>query len=331
MGRPAPGRPLRVAYLGNADWSVPPLEALHRSAHTIELVLTRDPRPAGRGHRLRRTPVAEEAARLGLPLLETPTAARGEGFDRLGAAAPDVLVGVAYGEILPRAVLHLPTLLPVNVHFSLLPRWRGAAPVQRAILAGDAETGVATMRMTAGLDEGPVLLERRVRIGVDEDAGALGARLAVAGGELLVETLDRVAEGKIEEHPQDRDGVTVARRPTPAERLIEWASPAEAIARQVRAFSPEPGATAPFRGQPLKVLRARAVVAVGWPGAEGATGPAGPADPGTPVATGSGGLAVATSDGWIELLEVAPAGRPRMSGAAFARGHRPTHDDFVPA
>ena len=322
MGGSAPGRPLRVAYLGNADWSVPPLQAVHASAHRIDLVLTRNARPAGRGHRLRRTAVAEAAERLGLPLLETPTAARGEGLDRLAAATPDVLVVVAYGEILPQVVLDVPSLVPLHVHFSLLPRWRGAAPVQRAILAGDEETGVATMRMTAGLDEGPVLLERRVAIGDDEDAGTLGARLAAVGGDLLVQTLDGIAAGAIVEHPQDPGGVTIARRPAPGERRIEWTSPAETIARQVRAFAPDPGATAAFRGEPLKVLRARVASELSAVAA---------AEPGTPVATAGGDLAVATSDGWIELLEVAPAGRARMSGAAFARGHRPARDDFVPA
>jgi methionyl-tRNA formyltransferase len=311
---------LRVAYLGNANWSVAPLEAVRRSDHTVGLVLTRDARPAGRGHRLRRTPVAEAAERLGLPLLETPTAARGAGFDQLVAAAPDVLAVVAYGEILPQTVLDVPSLLPVNVHFSLLPRWRGAAPVQRAILAGDAETGVSTMRMTAGLDEGPVLLERRVTVAEDEDAGGLGARLAAVGGALLVETLDRIAAGTIEEHPQDPDRVTIARRPAASERRIEWTSPANVVARQVRAFAPEPGATTSFRGKPLKVLRARVRSDL-----------ASAAGPGTPIATADGGVAVATSDGWVQLLEVAPAGRPRMSGAAFARGHRPAFGDFSQA
>jgi methionyl-tRNA formyltransferase len=312
---------LRVAYLGNADWSVPPLEAVHRSDHTVVLVLTRDPRPAGRGHRLRRTPVAEAADRLDLPLIETPTAARGEGFERLAAAAPDVLAVVAYGEILPQTVLDVPSLIPVNVHFSLLPRWRGAAPVQRAILAGDMETGVTTMRMTAGLDEGPVLLECRVSIADDEDAGTLGTRLAAVGGGALVDTLDQIAAGRIEERPQGPDDVTIARSLRPAERRIEWTSPAELIARQVRAFGPAPGATALFRGEPLKVLRARVATGVGGAG--------GHEEPGTPIATAGGGLAVAAADGWVELLDVAPAGRPRMSGAAFARGHRPVQGDFV--
>ena len=322
MGPPTPGRPLRIAYLGNAAWSVPPLEALLGSTHAVELVVTRHARPAGRGHRLRRTAVAEAAETHGLALLETPTAARGEGFDRLAASVPDVMIVVAYGEILPQAVLDIPSRMPVNVHFSLLPRWRGAAPVQRAILAGDAETGVTIMRMTAGLDEGPVLADRSLRIGDDEDAGTLGARLAEAGGELLVETLDRIAAGEIREREQDPGGVTIARRPSPDERRISWTAPAEAIALRVRAFAPEPGATVSFRGEPLKVIRARVASELGDTGT---------VQPGTPTDTAGGGVAVAARDGWVELLEVAPAGRARMSGAAFARGRRPSRDDFVPA
>jgi methionyl-tRNA formyltransferase len=309
---------LRVAYLGNADWSVPPLEALHASRHPIALVLTRDARPAGRGHRLRRTPVAEAAERLGVPLVETPKASRGEGLERLADSMPDVIAVVAFGEILPDGVLAMPALMPVNLHFSLLPRWRGAAPVERAILAGDTSTGVTTMRMTAGLDEGPILLRREAAIGAEESAGELGARLAIAGAALLVETLDLLAAGRLDEHPQDPAGATYAHRLAPSDRRIDWRSPAGEIVRRVRAFAPAPGATATFRGEPLKVIRARVDPA-------SPTRPA--AIPGV-IETVGESLSVATGDGWIELIEVAPAGRPRMSGAAFVRGHRPERHDF---
>ncbi len=306
----APRSPLRVVFLGNAPWSVPSLRSLRQSGHNVVLVATRDARPAGRGHRLRRTQVAEAAEELGIPLLEAPTVTGADEFGRLGESEPDVLAVVAYGEILPQAVLDLPRLVPVNVHFSLLPRWRGAAPVQRAILAGDRETGVTTMRMTAGLDEGPVLLRRSVAMRGDEDAGSLGARLADVGADLLVETLDALASGSVVEEPQAADAVTYAPRLRPDERTIDWTREADEIARQVRAWAPGPGATTTFRGRPLKVLRARV-----RPGSDGEAP--------------KNRLFVPTGRGLLEILEVAPAGRSRMDGTEFVRGFRPSSDEFA--
>src|SRR5712691_5622307 len=305
-----------VAFLGNAPWAVPSLEALAESSHEVSLVGTRTPRPAGRGNRVVPTPVAEAAQRLGLPLLETETVKAGPGFEALSAVAPDVLAVVAYGEILPPAVLDLPATAPVNLHFSLLPELRGAAPVQRAILEGMAVTGVTTIRMDPGMDTGPILLRAEEAIDSRDDAGSLGARLALLGAHVLVDTVDRLEAGSLGPVPQDEAAASYAPKVTAADRMIRWAAGPEEIVRQVRALAPEPSATTVFRGRLLKVLRAEEVdpdrletVATGPPGA---------------IAVASArGLAVAASRGAVELVEVGPEGRRRMSGAEFVRGYRP--------
>lgn len=302
-------RPLRVAYLGNDAWSVPPLEALARSRHHVALVVTRVPRPARRGRSTVPTPVAQVARSLSLPLAEVETVAAGPGFDALADAAPDVLVVVAYGEILPPAVLEVPAVAPVNLHFSLLPELRGASPVQTALLRGLEETGVTTMLMTAGLDTGGVLRRAREPILPDDDAGSLGARLAEAGGRLLVETLDLLAAGSATPTPQDEARATYAPKLGPEDRRIDWTAPADRLVDVVRALAPDPGATTLFRGQPLKVFRARAVDGGG--------------DPGEVVGVDRSGFWVATGRGALRVLELAPAGRRRMGGAAFVNGFRP--------
>lgn len=306
------GAALRVVFLGNAAWSVPSLEAVAASRHPVALVVTRPPVPAGRGGNPRPTPVAEAAATLGLPVAEHARVSEGPGYRAVVEAAPDALVVVAHGEILTPAVLAIPRLAPLNVHFSLLPDLRGAAPVQRAILEGRAETGASVMRMTAGLDEGPVLLEEAFPIEADEDAGALGARLAALGGRLLVRALDGLAAGTALERPQDGDRATFAPKLSREDERIDWGEPAEAIARRVRALSPTPGAWTTFRGRRLKVYRTS--VADG-----GASRP--PA--GGELVVFEGRPAVATEPGRLVVLEeVGPEGRGRMSGASFARGAR---------
>ena len=309
---------MRVAFLGNAPWSVPSLAALAESDHAVALVLTREPRPAGRGNRLTPTPVAEEARRLGLPLAEIATVKAGEGLEELRRMAPDVLAVVAYGEILPAEVLAVPSLAPVNVHFSVLPELRGAAPVQRAILEGLAATGVTTIRMDQGMDTGPILLHAEEAILPEDDAGSLGERLAAIGGRLLVDTVDRLAAGTLEERPQDDALATYAPKLTAEDRVIDWSEPAVEIGRRVRALSPEPGATTVFRGKVLKVLRAS-------PGADGSwsSTPVGDMSPGLAVVTGEGGLEIRAGDGFVGLEQVAPEGRTHMTGAEFVRGYRP--------
>ncbi|HEY7283084.1 MAG TPA: methionyl-tRNA formyltransferase [Actinomycetota bacterium] len=302
-------RPLRVAFLGNDPWSVPPLEALAASVHRPALVVTRVPRPAGRGSRLTPTAVADAARRLGFEPTEVDTVRQGPGFDALASPRPDVLVVVAYGEILPDDVLALPTIAPVNLHFSLLPRLRGASPVQHALLHGLDRTGVTTMVMDAGLDTGPVLLQRTEDVREDDDAGSLGARLARIGGDLLVATLDHLAAGSLEPRPQEGEPSS-APKLRAGDRVLHWSEPADALVRRVRALAPDPAATTEFRGNGLKVFRASAL--------DGPTG-----TPGTVAAVDRDGVVVAAGSGAVRLEEVAPSGRARMGGGDFARGFHP--------
>jgi methionyl-tRNA formyltransferase len=312
---------MRVVFLGNAPWSVPSLEAVAASPHEVALVITRVPRPAGRGNRLEPTAVAESARRLGLHLVEVETVKAGTGFEALADAAPDVLAVVAYGEILPKTILDLPAVAPVNVHFSLLPELRGAAPVQRAILEGHAVTGVTTIRMAKGMDTGPILLQTEEAISPDDDAGSLGDRLAELGGRLLVDTLNRLEAGSLVEQSQDEARATYAPKLKPEDRVIDWSQPAEAIARQVRALAPEPAATTTFRGKALKIFRASSAddVTIFESLSEGrASRPRGHV-----FFDADGDLYVLAGRGFVMLEEVAPEGRRRMSGKEFARGYRP--------
>jgi methionyl-tRNA formyltransferase len=309
---------MRIAFLGNDTWSVPSLRALAQADDIdVELVLTNPPRPAGRGSRLTPTAVADAASDLDLPLLEVARVRDGEGFEALDAMEPDAIVVVAYGEILTPDVLDIPRLGAVNVHFSVLPRWRGAAPVARAILEGDVATGVTVMLMDEGLDTGPVLLIAETSIGDDEDAASLGARLADLGGPLLIETLRGLDDGSLDPRSQDHSVATYAPKLLPDERTIDWTHPSDAIVRRVRAFAPEPGAVTTFRQGRLKVLRARDL------GAHGHFPSQPEAVLGQPRITEDGGVEIqAGSSTAVELLEVAPAGRKRMSGAEWARGAR---------
>jgi methionyl-tRNA formyltransferase len=314
---------MRVVFLGNDPWSVPALRAL-AAAEDVEvaLVVTNPPRPAGRGSELRPTAVADAATGGELPMLEADGVRTGEGLRALRASAPDAIVVVAYWQILTPEVLAIPELGAVNVHFSVLPRWRGAAPVQRAILEGDEVTGVSVMLMDRGMDTGPILATDETPIGSDEDAGSLGARLAELGAPLLVETLRGLEAGTIEPRPQDPSTATYAPKPAPQERVIDWSEGADAIVRRVRAFAPEPGATTTFRAEPLKVVRAEARPAADGPRASRIRGRLGTdALDGTPT--------VEVDAMVVRLLEVAPAGRKRMSGAEWARGARFRPDERI--
>ncbi len=307
---------MRVTFLGNDPWSVPPLLSLTDAPDIeIALVVTNPPRRAGRGSELSATAVAGTARAGELPLLEVGRVRDGEGFDALDALEPDAIVVVAYGEILTPDVLDIPRLGAVNLHFSVLPRWRGAAPVQRAILEGDGSTGVTVMLMDEGLDTGPIVATEETTIGPDEDAGSLGRRLSEMGGPLLVGSLRGLETGSIEPRSQDHTAATYASKLLPDERTIDWSQPAEAIARRVRAFAPEPGAVTTFRQGRLKVLRverkpvdARAIALAPVPGRVAVD------EDGAPL--------VDTAWDLVRLVEVAPAGRRRMSGGEWARGAR---------
>jgi methionyl-tRNA formyltransferase len=254
---------------------------------------------------------------LRLPLLEVDTVKSGEGFAALAGSEPDALAVVAYGEIFPVSVLALPKVAPVNLHFSLLPELRGASPVQGAILAGLARTGVTTIRMDEGMDTGPILLQMEEAIRPEDDFGSLGERLASLGGRILVSTLDQLEEGAINERPQDDAAATYAPKLKPEDRVIAWDRPAEEIVRLVRAMAPEPGATTTFRGRGLKVLRASPVAAGSFRAGR------------VMLAAEGEGVVVATGDGEVRLEEVAPEGRRRMSGEDFIRGYRPEAGEIL--
>jgi len=306
---------MRVVFLGNDPWSVPSVEALAASRHALALVVTREPRPAGRGGKLRPTAVADAARRLGLPLVEVGTVKRGPGLEAIRAAEPEVLAVVAYGEILPAEVLGLPSNAPVNMHFSLLPAYRGADPVRRTLLEGAEITGVSTMRMDEGMDTGPVLLQREEPVREDDDAGSLGGRLASIGGDLLVETLDGLEGGTLSEREQDHAAATMAPKLKPDDEWIDWTHDAPSLRRLIRALSPDPGARTRYRGKVLKVYRARV---------EDGTG-----EPGTILGASELGLVVAASGGALLLEEVLPEGKRRMTGAEFVRGYRPEAGDAL--
>jgi methionyl-tRNA formyltransferase len=258
--------PLRIAFMGAPAFAVPTLDALADAGVEIAAVYSQPPRPAGRGKRLQPTAVHARAEALSLPV-RTPLNFR-DPAEREAFAALDVdaAVVVAYGLLLPQAVLDSPRLGCLNLHASLLPRWRGAAPIQRAIMAGDAETGVCVMRMTAGLDEGPVLARLATPIGPRETAGDLAARLAALGAPLMVRTLADLAEARAVETPQSDQGAVYARKIEKAEARLDWSEPAVALERRIRGLSPAPGAWTELAGERLKILLAQVEDGAGAPG-----------------------------------------------------------------
>ena len=300
----------RLVFFGTPEFALPALEALVAAGRRPALVVTQPARPAGRGRRLVEPPVALRALALGLAVAQ-PERVRDPGFlADLGKLAPDLGIVVAFGQIFPRALLDLPRLGCINVHASLLPRWRGAAPIPAAIAAGDAETGISIQRLEAGLDTGPVLAERRTPIGADETAGELSARLSRLGADLLLEVLSALELGSATATPQDEAQATYAPK-LAGPRTLDLARPAHELAREVRAFHPEPGATLETRREPLKVLRAAPSAAHSAQ------------RQGTVVGIGGGALALATGEGTVlELLVVQrPGGRP-ISGGELANGWR---------
>jgi len=302
------GAPARTVFMGTPDFAVPTLDRLLATQEVVA-VLTQPDRPAGRGRHVRPSAVKARAEAAGVPVLQPASLRRDpSAVDALRALAPDVLVVAAYGLLLPPEVLGLAPGGALNVHASLLPRWRGAAPVAHAILAGDAESGVTIMRLDAGLDTGPTLARREVAIGPDETTGGLTARLAVVGADLLAEVLPAWLAGELVPAPQDDAAATLAPRLSAAAGLLDWTAPAEVLARRVRAMSPRPGAYTVQDGLRLKVHGATALPAA-EPGGE----------PGLLVAT-PGGPAVVTGDGWLRLDRVQPAGGRPMPGSAWVRG-----------
>ena len=291
---------MRIVFMGTPDFSVPALRALAGAGHEIACVYTQPPRPAGRGKRDRPTPVHLEADGMGLPVRH-PVSLKGaaEKAD-FAALRADIAVVVAYGLILPQAVLDAPRLGCLNIHASLLPRWRGAAPIHRAVMAGDAETGVCIMRMEAGLDTGPVLLREVTPIGPEDTTGDLHDRLAAMGADAIVAALNRI--GALPEMPQPELGVTYADKIDKAEARVEWTQGADAVARHIRGLSPFPGAWCEAGTDRLKLLRAVAVAGEGAPGAV------------------LEGFTVACGTGAVRITEVQRAGKRPQSAAEALRG-----------
>ncbi len=299
----------RIVFAGTPDFSVPALDALVGAGVAPVAVFTQPDRPAGRGRRLTPPPVKRAAEAHGLAVHQ-PERLGDDEAAQIRALAPDLMVVVGYGQILRRNVLEAPRRGCVNVHASLLPRWRGAAPIQRALLAGDEQTGVTLMQMDEGLDTGPMLAREATAISADETAGSLHDRLARVGADLLVAHLDDLLAGAITPEPQPEEGVTYAAKLTNAESWLDPAEPAEQLERRVRALAPVPGARVHLGETQVRVLAAHA--AAGQPDDQ----------PGTVAAAGSQGIEVATGQGRLCITRLKPAGGREQSAADYLNGRR---------
>jgi methionyl-tRNA formyltransferase len=298
---------LRVVFMGSPEFALPVLQRL-AEVYQVVGVVTQPDRPAGRGKILTPPPVKLLAQSLGIPVIQPEKLRQPEAFQQLLDWAPEMIVVAAFGQILRQNVLDLPPYGCINVHASLLPRWRGAAPIQAALLHGDEVTGVTIMKMDAGVDTGPILSQREVPILPEDNAVTLAARLAEAGASLLMETLPRYLSGEVQPIPQDESQATLAPMLKKEDGRLDLSQPVESLVNRVRAFNPWPGAFIEWQGQPLKILRAHGVtddravpgehrVLDGWPG-------------------------LGAADGWLILDEVQPASRRPMSGKQFLSGAR---------
>jgi len=297
----------RVVFMGTPDFSVPTLSEIVCGGHDVAAVYTQPPRRAGRGMEMRPSPVQKFADEAGIPVYTPKSFRKPETVEELAALEPDVAVVVAYGLILPRPVLETPAYGCMNVHASLLPRWRGAAPIQRAIMAGDTETGVTVMQMDQGMDTGPICMMERVPIGPDMTAGELHDELAFVGASLMGKALDRLGRGELECRPQPSEGVTYASKISKEEARIRWENPAQEVHNRIRAMSPHPGAwfEALLGGRPerVKVLRSVCVKGRGQPGQ-----------------LLDNQLTVACGNQAVRLTKVQRAGKRPTSGTDFLRG-----------
>ncbi|MGZ5584080.1 MAG: methionyl-tRNA formyltransferase [Usitatibacter sp.] len=297
---------MRLAFAGTPPFAARALEAIAAAGHDVALVLTQPDRPAGRGMRVTSSAVSESAGRLGVPIIKPATLRDEHAVRTLREAQPAVLVVAAYGLLLPPAVLSIPSGGCVNIHASLLPRWRGAAPIQRAILAGDAQTGISIMQMDAGLDTGPVLLQEAMPIDARATSGTLTDALSQMGARLILRALEGLPA--LTPQPQDATLATLAPKVAKSEALIDWRESSERIDRVIRAFDPAPGAQTQFGNEFIKIWEAVPVAASGAPGAVVEA---------TPLR-----LVVACGRGALELRRIQKAGGRPMSGADFARGVR---------
>jgi len=289
---------MKIIFMGTPDFSVPVLEALHQ-AHEIVAVYCQPPRPAGRGKADRPSPVQARAEALGLPVRHPVSLRSEEAIHDFAALGADVAVVVAYGLILPQAILDAPRLGCLNIHASLLPRWRGAAPIHRAIMAGDRETGVCIMQMEAGLDTGPVLMREAVAIGPEETTAELHDRLSNLGARLIVQALSRLP---LPAEPQPAEGVTYAAKIDKAEARVDWSRPAEDVDRLIRGLSPFPGAWVQVGGERVKLLRSRVAAGQGAPGQV------------------LHGFTIACGTGAVEITEAQREGKRPMPASEVLRG-----------
>ena len=297
---------MRLIFAGTPAFAATALTALHQADHTIVLVLTQPDRPAGRGMKLTASAVKQTALDLGLPLAQPDSLKPDTVQDLLRAGQADVMIVAAYGLILPQAILTIPPRGCLNIHASLLPRWRGAAPIQRAILAGDIETGITIMQMDAGLDTGGMLLQQSLTIAAVDNAGSLHDKLATLGAACVVEALSRL--DTLTPEAQDSAQATYAAKLTKAEAALDWARPADELARCVRAYNPAPGAHTVWDGKDIKIWQAAVD-----------TGRAG--QPGEVLSSDEHGIVVACGTQALRLLELQSAGGKRLSAAAFLAGH----------
>jgi len=307
---------MRIVFMGTPEFAVPTLERVVLAGHTVPLVLTQPDRPKGRGGKLAASPVKEAALRLGLAVWQPERVRRPEVVELLSALRTDAMVVVGYGQIIPQAIIDLPQYGIINVHASLLPKYRGAAPLQWAVANGEAVSGVTTMRINAGLDTGDVLLKHETPIGPEETAVELGARLAVAGADLLVETLSGLEAGTIRPVLQNDAEATLAPILKKEDGLVDWNAPAQAIANRARGFLPWPGAWTWFRAQVFHIWKTRAAEC-------------GDGAPGTLIADRRRLLAQCGAGTRLECIEVQQEGRRRMSGEAFLNGLRPGDNDIL--
>ncbi len=294
---------MKVIFAGTPEFARVALSAILAAGHDVVLVLTQPDRPSGRGMKLTSSPVKQEAERYGIPVYQPANLKDPSTHEAIRAAKADVMVVAAYGLILPQAVLDIPSRGCLNIHASLLPRWRGAAPIQRAIEAGDAETGICIMQMEAGLDTGPVLLEKRQPISDSDTGASLHDKLATLGAEAIAEALAKLDDLKKVVQPEK--GVTYASKLSKEEAKIDWSSPSELVIRKVRAFNPVPGAWTLLNNEPLKIWRAQLVQSKGKPG---------------DVLSVDGGIVVACGEGAIKVTELQKPGSRRMESAAFLAG-----------
>lgn len=298
---------MKLIFAGTPDFAACALSALLASRHALALVLTQPDRPSGRGLKQHPSPVKRLALDHGIPIAQPASLKEAEAQDALRASGADLIVVTAYGLLLPPSVLAIPRLGAINIHASLLPRWRGAAPIQRALLAGDRETGVCIMQMETGLDTGPVLLSASIPIRDEDNAGTLRDRLADLGARLVLQALDELERGAAVLRQQPAEGATYASKIDRTETRIDWTRPAPEIWRKVRAFNSHPGAVSRLRDRELKIWQGVPVLHSGIPG--------------TVLEVGSRGIVVACGDGSLRIEELQRAGGRRLSPAEFLRGH----------